>query len=343
MTLSFRPLRSARALAVVPALLLVNVASAQSASPSGSPSGAATAEPTAQQKAAAAAAFDDGVKRFERADYGPAAKAFLLADELLPNPDAITNAIAAARRGNDHLLVAQAAERGLKRAEPDSPLATQAREALSISSRNLVRLELDCEPIPCSIALDGQPVKAGGRYLLPGTHTGVVTSADGARADDSWTFVAGATYRVTLQLPKAGQNVAPSRTETTAPDPATVPPGTEAPEDQPTKKKPLPKTAFYIGAGVTGVLAGVLTWSGLNALSKASDYKDKAPEDRTASDKDSVESAQTRSDILFGATLVAAGATAVMGVFFVDWEGKQVSAGVTPTNGGALGTLHGTF
>jgi hypothetical protein len=325
-------------------------AAAQAATPTPAaapptPATRASAPPTAQQKAAAAAAFDDGVKRFEQADYGPAAKAFLLADELLPNPDAITNAIAAARRANAHLVVAQAAERGLARAEPNSALATQAREALSQAAQHLARLELDCEPSPCSISLDGQPAKAGGRYLLPGTHSGQAKSPDGAAAEDSWTFAAGATYRITLQLPKPGQVVAPSRTETTAetPPPETPPPAgavESTPEDK-AKKKPLPKTAFFVGAGVTVVLAGITTWSGLNAMSKSDDYKDNP--NRTQGEKDDVESAMTRSNVLFGATLLAAAGTAVMGVFFVDWKGNQVSAGVAPTPGGALGTVHGRF
>lgn len=302
-----------------------------------------SAAPTAQQKAAAAAAFDEGVKRFERADYGPAAKAFLQADEVLPNPDAITNAIAAARRANDHLLVAQAAERGIARAEQSSALATQSREALSQAARHLARLELDCEPTPCSLSLDGQGVKAGGRYLLPGTHTGAVKGPDGATAEDSWSFVAGATYHITMQLPKPGQVVAPSRTETTPPESAGgPPPGVESPpEDKPGRKRPLPKVAFYVGAGVTAVLAGVTTWSGLNALGKSSDYKDNP--NRTLQEKEDVEGAMTRSNVLFGATVLAGAATAVMGVFFVDWKGNAVSAGVSPTTGGALGTLNGTF
>jgi hypothetical protein len=337
MTKGFWSRETMRALIVVPALMLgaAGPAAAQTATPQ--PASA----PTAAQKAAAAAAFDEGVKRFEHADYGPAATSFLRADEILPNPDAITNAIAAARRGNDHLLVAQAAERGIQRAEPNSPLAVQAREALSQAARNLSRLEIDCEPIPCSLALDGQSVKSGGRYVLPGTHSGVVTSPDGARADDAWDFVAGATYRVTMQLPKPGQTaVAPSRTETTASADGTVQPGVESGPEDHVKRKPLPPAAFFVAGGVTVVLAGVLTWSGLNALSKGSDYKDNP---RSDSDKRDVESAETRSNILFGATLVAAGATAAMGIFFVDWSGKPVSAGVAPMPGGAFGSLNGRF
>src|SRR5439155_7374763 len=65
----------------------------------------------------AAAAFEDGVARFKRSDYKAAARAFLLADELAPNNQAITNAIAAASRANDLLSVAEAAERVLSRGE----------------------------------------------------------------------------------------------------------------------------------------------------------------------------------------------------------------------------------
>ena len=62
-------------------------------------------------RASAAAAFDEGVTRFDHADYVAAARAFLMADDLSPSADALTNAISAARRGNDHLVVVKAAER----------------------------------------------------------------------------------------------------------------------------------------------------------------------------------------------------------------------------------------
>src|SRR5512140_2623548 len=61
----------------------------------------------------AAKAFDEAVKLYERAAYVEAARAFLRADTEAPSADALSNALAAARRANDHLLVVQIATRAL--------------------------------------------------------------------------------------------------------------------------------------------------------------------------------------------------------------------------------------
>src|SRR6185369_13229320 len=92
--------------------------------------------------------------------------AFLEADRLAPSTQAITNAIAAARRANDHLLVMRAAERAIARGDA----LTRAREALSEAAGKLARLELGCEATPCSLSVDGEPSPPGSRYMLPGAH-----------------------------------------------------------------------------------------------------------------------------------------------------------------------------
>src|SRR5262245_36216833 len=83
-------------------------------------------DPQASQRQRAAAAFDDAVAKFNRAEFAEAARRFLEADALAPNAGAITNAIAAARRANEHLLVARAAERAIARGDA----LVEARAAL---------------------------------------------------------------------------------------------------------------------------------------------------------------------------------------------------------------------
>src|SRR3982750_798612 len=122
----------------------------------------AMADPSDTTKRAAAA-FDEGVDRFKRADYQAAARAFLLADELLPNDQAITNAIAAARRANDFLLVAQAAERALARSD-SGPLAAASREALADAATRLSALETSCDVTPCTLSIDGKKAAPGRKY-----------------------------------------------------------------------------------------------------------------------------------------------------------------------------------
>src|SRR3954469_22174624 len=101
----------------------------------------ASAEPSAEDKKKAGASFDEGVTRFKRADYGLAAQAFLLADELSPSALALGNAITAGRRAHDDLLVARASQRALSRGGSDETLATIAREALAEASARLAVID----------------------------------------------------------------------------------------------------------------------------------------------------------------------------------------------------------
>ena len=133
-------------------------------------------EPRADEKQRAAAAFDDGVAKYKRAEYAAAARSFLVADGLAPSELAITNAIAAGRKANDHLLVARAAEKAIARGQALGP----AREALVEAGTRLSRIELGCDAPACALTLDGEAVRIGIEYVLPGTHEVVASAAGGA-------------------------------------------------------------------------------------------------------------------------------------------------------------------
>jgi len=99
------------------------------ASPRGT---ASAAEPDARsERAGAARAYDSGVRAFAQNDYSLAARRFLEADQLVPNDDALQNALVAAKRSADPALVREAAERVLARPHADATLTTAAREALA--------------------------------------------------------------------------------------------------------------------------------------------------------------------------------------------------------------------
>ena len=86
------------------------------------------------------------------------------------------------------------------------------------------------------------------------------------------------------------------------------------------------RPVFYTGVGVTAVLAGLTTLSGLDTLAA----KNQLP--GTQADNDSVMRRAYRTDALLVGTLVAAGATAYVGLSLVDWGGPkvQVAARVAP-------------
>jgi tetratricopeptide (TPR) repeat protein len=81
----------------------------------------------------------------------------------------------------------------------------------------------------------------------------------------------------------------------------------------------LPSWAFWTGLGGTAVLGGVTIWSGVDTLSTKDDY-DRNP---TSKLKDEGQRAELRTNVLIASTGVLAAATAVIGIFFTDWDGAE--------------------
>lgn len=280
----------------------------------------------------AAEAFDRGVKHFERAEYEAAAKAFARADELLPAANALKNAIAAARKAGAYLLVAELAARAEKRASSDPDLAAQAREAVAEARQKLAWLELACKPEPCSLTLDEQPIEAGKRFVLPGSHTLRATADGGAKAEERMSVAAGTTYTVTLH--PVARGAAPIPAEVQKSDPAAAPTG-----DQPAARKPLSPTVFWIGVGASVALAGITAYSGIDALSAKNDLGDNP----TTDESDDVRAKVLRTDLLLLGTAVVGGLTAYAGLSLVDWTGGGAKAAVVPTRGGAFASVEASF
>jgi hypothetical protein len=258
-------------------------------------------------KTAAAAAFDAAVARFERAEFAEAARGFLEADRIAPSAVAITNAIAAARRANDHLLAARAAERAIARGDA----LVEARAALADAAAHLGRLEITCDASPCAVTVDGEPAVGASTYVLPGVHR-VEARSGAAVAAERAVCVAGAAYRVPLHPVVAP--VAP---------PAAVP--------------TWPKPAFYAGLGVTAALAGVATALGVDALAA----KRALPAAPTQADEDRVMARAHRTTAVFVGAATAAVGTAIFGV--LAFRGPRVTVAVAPVPGGAALAAGGRF
>lgn len=315
---------------------------------------ALAAGPTPEAKRQAGASFDEGVRHAAQAEYDAAARAFLRADELAPNATALTNAMAAARRGNADLLLAEAAQRALDRG--DAQLATTAREALLDAEKRLARLELGCEPAPCKLRVDGALAAAGKRYVLPGDHVVTASGDKGAEATKRVSAVAGTQLRVALVLetatPAPSAIVAPSlppapssapARASAAPAPPSSAPRPEPPEPPelaaPRAGRGLPPGVFYGGLALTAVLAGVTTWSGLNALSS----KPAVGSAYTQRDKDAYDAARHRTDYLLAGTALFGVATAICGIALVDWGPRDATVALHIAPGGASLSVGGAL
>lgn len=258
------------------------------------------------------------MERFRRADYRGAAEAFARADDLVPSDDALTNAIAAARRANDHLVVVDLVKRALAREAESPKLAANAREALAQAERHLSRLQRGCiSSAPCTIAVDGATVPEGTLHVLPGIHRVAMLSAGTHSAERLIETAPGVAYRVELEPgPKALPAPAgAARPQTSTPSPATA-------DDGKKLEKPLPPAVFWAAVGVSGGLVAATTWSGLDALAARDDLPD-AP---TRGDVAAVEQRIVRTDVLLAVTAVVAAATTYAGLALVDWGADKRSA-----------------
>jgi hypothetical protein len=127
---------------------------------------ALAAEPDTQsERARAASAYDSGVRAFDQNDYSLAARRFLEADALLPNEDALLNALVAAKRSAEPGLVREAAERVLARPHADATLTNAARSALSA-------LPAD----PAAAAVSPAPLEAAPAPAPPAAAAATVTT-----------------------------------------------------------------------------------------------------------------------------------------------------------------------
>jgi hypothetical protein len=296
------------------------------------------ADPAAGETAAdrdrAAALFDEAVRLSDRAEYERAARRFLEADALSQSSDAVSNAIAAARRANAHLLVAEAANRAVGRQATEPDLAARARVALAEAELRLSRLELSCRPAPCELDLDGGRVPPGRRYVLPGVHVVSAVAPSGARAEERLTTSAGVEYVVAVEITPPA-SAPPEASAGARPAP---PLSDRSPTESPPRDRPLRPWVFYVGLGTTVVLAGVTTWSGIDALNAKSDL----PNPSTKARNDDVSGRARRTDWLLGGTLVVAAATAAVGFVWVDWgPGERSAITLSPVTGGAVVGLVG--
>jgi hypothetical protein len=265
----------------------------------------------------AAERYDQAVALYDSGKFGAAAHAFFEADELSPSSDALSSAIASARLAHDDLLVARAAQRAVAREAKDPKLAGDARAALSEAETHLSRVDFSCEPEPCRLSIEDADVTRGRHYLLPGTR--VFRAAFGAeQVEQRSALAAGSLYTITLSpAPKA---------QLAAPPVAPLRPASPKPH------KPLPAWSFYVAAGTTLALAGVTTWSGVDALSDVDHYE----RTRRAPDRDRAESSMRRTDILLAGTLVLGGLTTLAGLRWVSFGAEADASSAVVTWSGKL-------
>ena len=310
----------------------------------------------ARQRQAAAEAYDRGTAAYLEGSFGEAAQWFETANRMAPAAPALMQAIKAHERVDNHTRAATLALE-LGATYSNEPQASEyAKTVLANYAPKLLQVQVSCDE-DCKLDVDGKLQEFLNFFETPGKpHVLTATFETGSKTTRV-SGDAGETREVRFE----------------APPPPPTPPvdlseGGETPsEDSSTAGRPLPPLVTFIGLGVTGaVLAGMII-SAVDTLGGVDEYEDASvrakmcmPEDSEMCRRLSNEATELleagqgrelRTNILIGATALAAVSTGVIALFLTDWSSDEQSPGgnedlgfrVEPRPGGLAATLEGRF
>lgn len=273
----------------------------------------AMSAPVYADATAASRAFSEGQAAQLAGDYDRAAQSFELAFSIQPSKEALRSAVRARQLGGQQPRAATLAELLLAMYGDDDTSTKLAKEVIAEAKPKLARIAIKCAA-PCTIAIGGRAAS-----LVPATSHAIYLSPGSAAIQIS--FETGDAKRDVAV--KAGEE---SRLDIPKPESTTPPPKPEEPPVT-TPKPPSGVSPLVpvIGAGVTVVLAGVTTWSGVNTLNAHKAYV----EDPTDEAYEAGRGKQLRTNILLGVTGVFALATAATAIFWTNWHGTQPTVNAT--------------
>jgi hypothetical protein len=277
--------------------------------------GADATDPARQQ---AAEHFDAGVRAFEAGSFEEAAHAFLRADDLAPSLLVLRNALAAAQRADAQLLIWQATERLLARADVAGDERSAAELAHAAAVARTALLEVRCDSRHCSPRLDGEATQPGEQRVSAGAHR-VASNGRTVLVD----CVAGQRCLAAIQAPTQApaSEVAPAQAAANS--------AIARPRRSRNQRAAL---GTFIGVGASAlVLGGLTVWSGMQAL----DARDLHKTDPSAYDPQEVERLARRSDLFLASSLVLAAGAAATALWWVDWNPRHRTQLVLLPGGGA--------
>lgn len=294
-----------------------------------------------EKGSAAAEAYDKGAAALDRGDYGEAARLFAKADQLAPNAIAIEAALRAATSADNPPLAMELVAKAEERS-PGASLSAAIGAAKAAFADRVGKLTIACNG--CTAKLDGEPAPLDKqRIVLAGAHV-VQFDVDGKPERQTVRVLPGKSVRASPKNDGARVSDADTPTPSALEVPTFDSPSDADKEKEKDKSKPaqsgLSPAWFVTGCVVTATLAGITIGSGIDTLSKHSEF-DRVPTDANAA---AGRAADFRTQLLGGATGASLVGTIVVGAFFVRWKDSvpvSPSAFFVPKGGGA--TLGGKF
>lgn len=281
--------------------------------------------------------FERGAQAFEKGEFESSVSEFERALALRPHPVIRFNlALALARLGRPTAAIEQLRQ---VQGDPltDKELSGRAAREQKSAEQALSRVTFKLsDPSRERVEIDGAAVQLAGQSDLtldPGAHQVRVISNSSVVLDQELELSPG--ERVELRVGERSRRI----DVVVVPDPtAPAPTSAPAPAAQPVPAHPssskLSPTLFYVGVGTTLVLSGLTVWSGLNTNSAYDAYERDLPQLSQAEADERVKSGHSkelRTNLLLAGSLVAGAGTAVLGIWFTDFSGKERTAvGFTP-------------
>ncbi|MCK6531986.1 MAG: hypothetical protein L6Q84_03350 [Polyangiaceae bacterium] len=257
--------------------------------------------------------FESGIEAYQAKNWAKAATHFEAAQKLRPHPVVLFN-WALAESKLEH-YVAALAHFDQVLADPETPktLLPQIESERAVARQNVATLEIEvaagAETFVDDRKIEGTPPVAS---VDPGEHRVRVVLDGKALLDKSLRVRAGERLRISVD--RSREVVVPGPTSTAAPPPPPPPAAGPSP------------IWFYAGAGLTAVLGGVTVWSALDTKSAFDTYERELPKSTQAEADARVAAGhdkELRTNLLIGATALAAAGTAALGLFVVDFGGRK--------------------
>lgn len=274
-------------------------------------------------------AFDAGVKAYQEGDYPTALQQFREAFKYKPHPAVGLN-LALAESKNGMLLEAIARfDEVIAHPEASDKLREAAKRERDTVEGNLAVLMLDVTSGGnVSATVDGAPMLGNppSVRLNPGTHHMRVTEGDQVLLERNVSLGLGERLRIAVQRSSEVKVVVPPKPK---------------PRPKPKPKSGVDPVWLYASAGTTVALGALTLWSGLDTRSDYNNFKrdlPTLPQDEINRRVDDGNGKETRTNVLLGVTTLAAAGTAVLGIWFVDWDDAPASeqGNVAITPGGVL-------
>jgi hypothetical protein len=279
--------------------------------------------PSPAQIKAAAAAFDRGREAYKAEDYREAAEQFESADASAPSAQAIELAIRARDKSGELERAATLAALALQRHGDDANIQKVAPPIIARAKDELYELKVHCDS-ECDLTIaskivHGEPSTERTLYLAPGNYV--------VRA--GWTGTRSLSKRVQATRGGSGSldfEAPPEGTASSEPSPEQKPSPEQAEAERGTSppRSGWSPAVFWTGVGLTAVLAGVTTWSGLDTQSNPG--VDKVKQVCATNDDagclslyNQGVSEQKRTNVLIGVTAGVGLATVLVGVLATDW------------------------